>query len=117
MLDSYQAETEGRRCFPCTSGPGVVDEMSETVLEMGADVPAHHGTATPGHCDSCLGLLEHSPSHFREERQRARTLTASAIIVTALSLIPRWPSLTHGAAEFVERECDFSLSDGKRSQY
>lgn len=46
--------------------------------------------------------LEHSPSHFREERQRARTLTASAIIVTALSLIPRGPSLTHGAAAFVE---------------
>lgn len=52
-----------------------VNEMSETVHEMEADAPAHHGTSTPGHFDSHLGLLEHSPSYFREERQRPQTLT------------------------------------------
>lgn len=51
------------------------NEMSETVHEMEADVPAHHGTAAPGHFDSRLSMLEHSPSLFGKERQRPRTLT------------------------------------------
>lgn len=49
--------------------------MSETVHEMEADVPAHHGTAAPGHCDSRLSMPEHSPSLFGKERQGPRTLT------------------------------------------
>lgn len=48
--------------------------MSETVHEMEADVPAHHGTAAPGHFDSHFGMPDHSPSRFKKERQWPRTL-------------------------------------------
>lgn len=100
---SYEAETEGRRCCLClcTSGPDpggahtlAMQHWSSSSLwkkkkkkistlmkcqrrctrRMQTFLPTV-GTATSGHFDSHLGLPEHSPSHFREERRRPQTLT------------------------------------------
>lgn len=100
--------------------------MSETVHEMEADVPAHQ-TATRGHFEIHRSLLEQSLSHFREERQRPQTLTLwdscslcnnnhHLVFDSKITINDLQHSRVCGE-DAKERECDFSFSDGKRSQY
>lgn len=67
--------------------------MSETVHEMEADVPAHYGTSAMGiltAVSACRNILP-LPSGKKDSG------------LWHLSLIPRWSSMVHGAAEFVEK--------------
>lgn len=104
-----------------------INEMSETVHEMEADIPAYHETATPGHFDSHLGLLEHSPFHFREERQRPQTLAVwdsrsfcnnnhCLVFDSKMTINDSRRSRVCGD-NAKEKQCDFILSDEKVYQY
>lgn len=77
--------TRWKQTFPPTMGlqpPGILTAVSacRNILPLSS-----------GKKDSGLGHL------------LCGTHTPSAIIITALSLIPRWPSMIHGTAEFVEK--------------